>query len=137
MSNGHICGWANKGLVYVPAACDEDGAATGASSGRCKLQLLLHDCGTRDAPVAPPGGGALSAAEHEFAKWADANAIVLLLPRLRATTTANATATTTMRDGDNAPDVARGCWDVFGQLSLGYTLQVRKGRNHTWHVRIW
>ena len=53
-------GWAEEGLVYVPAAC----AAAGA---RCALHVHLHDCGTRDAPVAPPGAS-LGEVEAEFAK---------------------------------------------------------------------
>jgi len=48
-------------------------------------------------------------------RYAEASGIVLLLPRL-ATSAASASR--------NAPDVARGCWDVFGQLGgAKYTLQ--------------
>ena len=41
---------------------------------------------------------------------------MLLLPRLRANSSAGGLAA-------NAPDVRRGCWDVFGQLGWNYALQ--------------
>jgi hypothetical protein len=51
--------------------------------------------------------------EIEFAKYAETNNIVLLMPRLSGMDTYQG----------NAPDVSRGCWDVFGQLSEKYTEQ--------------
>ena len=64
--------WADKGILYVPKNCEQK---------QCKLHIILHDCGTRDLPSLPPADQ-LSIEEQEFAKYAEANDIVLLLPRL-------------------------------------------------------
>jgi hypothetical protein len=61
---------------------------------------MMHDCGTQKKHYLPPKGE-LSPEETEFAKYAETNNIVLLLPRLRS----NDTPTN---------EVQRGCWDVFG-----------------------
>tara|TARA_B110000208_G_C11789436_1_gene436893 strand:- start:1479 stop:3599 length:2121 start_codon:yes stop_codon:yes gene_type:complete len=100
-AKGAAAGWANEGLVYVPSQCE---------TGECKLLVLLHDCGTRDAPLLPPAA-AMSAEESEFARHADVNGVVILMPRLAA----NASS--------GAADVRRGCWDVFGQLGQDYAHQ--------------
>jgi len=62
--------------------------------------VVLHDCGTREKHYLPPLDK-LSPAEQEYVKFADANDMVMLFPRLKAET-----------KPDN--DVERGCWDVFG-----------------------
>ena len=67
-------GWAPHGLVYAPAAChapcwkppcDPPGA-------RCRLHVLMHDCGTREAPALPPALS-MSPDEEEFARYAETN----------------------------------------------------------------
>jgi hypothetical protein len=88
-------GWAAEGLVYVPTAC---------KTSECKLHLLLHDCGTRDAPALPPPT-TMSTDEQAFAEYAETNRLVLLMPRLAEG-----------NYGVDAVDVNRGCWNVFAQL---------------------
>lgn len=88
-------GWAEKGLLYLPSAC---------RTSDCKLHVMLHDCGTREAPSLPPPA-AMSPEEQAFAAYAETNRIVLLMPRLEKS-----------EHGADAVDVNRGCWDVFAQL---------------------
>lgn len=85
-------GWAESGLIYIPDTC--------VVYGYCKLHVILHDCGTRDEPFLPPVGE-MTSAEKEFARYADSNNIILMMPRLEA-------------GGSDHNDIDRGCWDVFG-----------------------
>jgi hypothetical protein len=66
------------------------------------MHVLFHDCGTRDTPFLPEVGQ-MTIDEIEFAKYAETNDIVLLMPRLMKS-----------KVEGNTPDVSRGCWDVFG-----------------------
>jgi len=66
------------------------------------LHILLHDCGTRTEPSLPEKGK-MTEEEMEFARYAESNDIVLLMPRL-----------TSGDFGRHTVDVNRGCWDVFG-----------------------
>jgi hypothetical protein len=128
-------GWADEGLIYIPSACKRasntaNESGTHTVEAECKLHLLLHDCGTRAAPALPPKG-TTSESEDEFAKYAETNNIVLLMPRLEAkakeimavTTAAGANTSTIFAPLETAVDVDRGCWDVFGQLGANYPLQ--------------
>lgn len=106
-------GWADAGLVYIPATCGSGGSSSSSSNlgaGSCSLHVIMHDCGTRDAPKLPPPTE-MSADEQTYASVADANSIVLLMPRLQADAK------------QPAADVRRGCWDVFGQLGKDYARQ--------------
>ena len=99
-------GWADQGLLYIPAACN----ATPTPPTGCSLHVMLHDCGTRENPTLP-AVGTMTKAEQAFAAYADTNAIVLFMPRL------------TRDPNVKAVDVGRGCWDVFGQLGHDYARQ--------------
>ena len=76
-------GWAAEGLVYAPASCKSPcwDPPCDPPGAQCKLHVLMHDCGTREAPALPPVG-AITHPEEEFAKYAETNQIVLLMPRL-------------------------------------------------------
>jgi hypothetical protein len=75
-------GWAAEGLVYAPVSCKADRRVGPNTGHQCKLHIMMHDCGTRDAPALPPIG-AMTHPEEEFARYAETNEIVLLMPRLR------------------------------------------------------
>jgi hypothetical protein len=75
------------------------------------MHVSLHDCGTRETPFFPEVDK-MTTDEVEFAKYAETNDMVLLMPRLMKSDVKG-----------NTPDVSRGCWDVFGQLSKDYTSQ--------------
>jgi hypothetical protein len=64
--------WAKEGLLYIPKGCKDT---------QCRLHVMMHDCGTREKHYLPPATE-LSSDEQEFAKYAEANNIILLLPRL-------------------------------------------------------
>jgi hypothetical protein len=95
-------GWAEFGLVYIPEDCDLGFLI-------CKLHVILHDCGTREEPLLPPAGD-MTSAEKEFARYAETNNIILMMPRLEA-------------GGSDHKDIERGCWDVFGQFGKDYAHQ--------------
>ena len=77
-------GWTKTGLVYIPSACRCRLLVRTAMkcNYKCKLHVRLHDCGTRDAPFAPPATS-MSDEESEFTKYAEKNQVILLMPRLK------------------------------------------------------
>ena len=101
-------GFDTLGYYYVPDACRPTGVHDGANPTRCALLVNRHGCGG----LHPwDWNGTL-------ARYAEANAIVLLAPKMRGNNNVSLTHT-------NAHEVARGCWDSYGQTGPEYA--TRKG----------
>lgn len=83
-------GLSDNGIAYVPPACRE---ARG-----CRVHIAFHGCGQNRTFV-----GDAFARDTGFARWADANRLVILFPQ---------TATTPLNP--------QGCWDWWGYTGPGY-----------------
>lgn len=83
-------GMGGKGVVYVPTAC--------AGKGGCRVHIVLHGCSQNRDQV----GNAFIRGSG-FARWAEANRIILLFPQ-----------TGISRDSD------KGCWDWWGYTGEDY-----------------
>ncbi|MFN0217261.1 MAG: poly(3-hydroxybutyrate) depolymerase [Hyphomicrobium sp.] len=83
-------GLADRGVVYVPHACREKAG--------CRIHVAFHGCAQNRETV-----GDVFISESGFARWADANSLIVLYPQV-ATTPLNAQA----------------CWDWWGYTGGGY-----------------
>jgi poly(3-hydroxybutyrate) depolymerase len=83
-------GLSDVGIVYVPQAC--------AESRGCRVHIAFHGCGQNRTFV-----GDSFARDSGFARWADTNNFIVLLPQ---------TATT--------PINPQGCWDWWGYTGPDY-----------------
>ena len=94
-STPHVTGLAPAGVAYVPAACR-------AAAARCRVHFSLHGCSLEEYYD--------DAVHHlSFAGWAEANALVLVFPRLQPFGGTVATQA--------------GCWDGYGQTGTDYALK--------------
>ena len=83
-------GLSDLGIAYVPKSCS---AAAG-----CRVHIAFHGCGQNRTFV-----GEAFAHDSGFARWADANGLIVLFPQ---------TATT--------PINPQGCWDWWGYTGSDY-----------------
>lgn len=83
-------GLSDDGLVYVPEACE-------ANAG-CRVHIAYHGCGQNRTFV-----GDAFARDSGYARWADANNLIVLFPQ---------TATTPLNP--------QGCWDWWGYTGANY-----------------
>jgi len=83
-------GLSDQGLVYVPQACMD--------SAGCRVHIAFHGCGQNRTFV-----GDAFARDSGFARWADANNIVVLFPQTAST-----------------PLNPQGCWDWWGYTGADY-----------------
>ncbi len=83
-------GMSDLGLVYVPKGCEADAG--------CRVHIAFHGCGQNRTFV-----GDAFARDSGFARWADANNIVVLFPQTAAT-----------------PVNPQGCWDWWGYTGADY-----------------
>ena len=95
-------------------------------------QIRFHGCGGTD----PPG--------FDDEQYAVRNDIVLLHPGIEGYKTVNGVA----QDGNNAmetcnsgtpvarncKEIARGCWDGYGQLSVNYMLKSNRQMQTVWNM---
>merc|ERR1719387_2295714 len=120
----HKAGIRNTSKMYIPAGCWETDVAQNMLAAMkdpkwftsenldasdyagCRLHVFLPSCGSDDAP-------------EDYKRWAEANRIVLLVPRTRGFGQ-NDVSSSRM----NAHEVARGCWDTSGQLGKDFALQI-------------
>ena len=89
-------GLADRGYVYIPQACR-------AGTVGCRVHIALHGCRQGEGFVEQAfvsGAG--------YNEWADANAIVILYPQVRATL---------------SPLNPNGCWDWWGYEGPDYALR--------------
>jgi hypothetical protein len=92
----------DRGLVYVPKACEADTAA-------CRLHVAFHGCLQSDQ-ILGDGAGSFAALAG-FHRWADTNALVILYPQARSTTIADGIYPTEINPN--------GCWNWWGYASDG------------------
>ncbi len=83
-------GMSDRGVVYVPPAC-RDGAG-------CRVHIAFHGCGQNRASV-----GDAFVKETGFARWADANRLIVLFPQVIASAVN-----------------PQGCWDWWGYTGRDY-----------------
>jgi poly(3-hydroxybutyrate) depolymerase len=86
---GH--GLSSDGVVYIPKACAEQGG--------CRLHIVLHGCEQNRETV-----GMKFIEGSGFARWADANRLVVLFPQISANPVVN----------------PKGCWDWWGYTGEDY-----------------
>lgn len=85
ISRPHQHSMGDTGYVYIPAACEQPGAA-------CRLHVAFHGCKQSTADI-----GDLFYTSAGYNPWADANRIVVLYPQALA-----------------GPGNPNGCWDWWG-----------------------
>merc|ERR1712039_401959 len=90
----------------------------------CKLLIAFHGCGgcalNKSAFGKNGGWGPGSAvADNMYARYAESNGIVLMHPCVTPWENGNNVSDTHA----NAAEIARGCWDGYGQLTEQYALQ--------------
>jgi poly(3-hydroxybutyrate) depolymerase len=78
-------GMDSEGVAYIPEGCASGG-------GRCAVHVVFHGCKQGREKL---GDGFIKASG--FARWAEANGIIVLFPQIRA-----------------ASDNPNGCWDWWG-----------------------
>jgi poly(3-hydroxybutyrate) depolymerase len=83
-------GLADRGSVYVPAAC--------ATSGACRVHIAFHGCSQNSAAA-----GDAFVRDTGFARWADTNALIVLFPQAAA-----------------SPMNPQACWDWWGYTGHDY-----------------
>jgi hypothetical protein len=83
-------GLSDDGLVYVPESCRNDGG--------CRVHIAFHGCGQNRTFV-----GDAFARDSGYARWADANNMIVLFPQTAAT-----------------PLNPQGCWDWWGYTGPEY-----------------
>jgi len=86
---GH--GLSNEGVVYIPKSC--------AEKVGCRLHIALHGCEQNRDTV-----GMKFVEGSGFARWADANRLVVLFPQVSANPVLN----------------PKGCWDWWGYTGKDY-----------------
>jgi len=98
---GVFDGLDSSGWLYVPAACEAGGAA-------CRLHVVFHGCAQAQGFVGPDGQafGTRFIAEAGYARWAEANHIVLLYPQVAPTQAARLGSTWQLNP--------QACWDFWG-----------------------
>ncbi|MCB1514022.1 MAG: poly(3-hydroxybutyrate) depolymerase [Hyphomicrobiaceae bacterium] len=88
-------GMESSGVVYVPAACRDDGAREPAG---CRVHIAFHGCAQNRALV-----GDSFIRDTGFARWADTNRLVILFP-----------------EAATSPFNPQGCWDWWGYTGRNY-----------------
>ena len=83
-------GLADDGVVYIPATCRD--------AAGCKVHIAFHGCGQNRTFV-----GDAFVRDSGFARWADANRLILLFPQTAAT-----------------PLNPQACWDWWGYTGPEY-----------------
>ena len=84
-------GLADEGYVYIPAACKVDAT--------CRIHVAFHGCLQNHDTV-----GDEFVKHTGFARWADANGIVVLFPQVASGNLSN----------------PQGCWDWWGYTGSDY-----------------
>ena len=83
-------GMSDRGVVYVPPSCRDKAG--------CRVHIAFHGCGQNRAYV-----GDAFIRESGFARWADANRLIVLFPQIMATAIN-----------------PQGCWDWWGYTGRDY-----------------
>jgi hypothetical protein len=112
-------GFEPTAFAYIPKRCR---VLTDSSAEPCSVMIFFHGCG---------GGGAPGVTDT-YVKYAESNGIVLLYPRIMShghIPPNNVTDTY-----PNSWEVARGCWDGYGQLSPRYALQSAPHMRSVWAI---
>jgi len=94
-------GFADVGYIYVPDKCLPSSDQLPAEG--CRLFVHFHGCGAGE-PMGPM---------DTMVRYAESNGFVILRPVIQNPNNASASHT-------NANEIARGCWDGYGQLSADY-----------------
>ncbi len=81
---GGAHGLADRGFVYLPAACTAKGAPA------CRVHVVLHGCRQNEATL-----GSAFVQQSGYKEWAESNRLLLLFPQTSAAAT-------------------NGCWDWWG-----------------------
>ena len=102
-------GFDRTSFVYIPAACRKNTSSSTTltlPTNGCGLHVVFHGCG---------GCGGIGLDDANV-RAAEANDVVLLIPRI----TAGNNASSPGSRHSNCEEIARGCWDGYGQLGLDY-----------------
>ena len=96
-------GLEDNGVIYVPNTCRDGGGARAATtgegtSGACRIHIAFHGCGQNRALA-----GDAFIRKTGFARWADANRMIVLFPQAAA-----------------SPLNPQGCWDWWGYTGRNY-----------------
>lgn len=101
-------GFEGSGFAYIPEAC---------YSQQCDMLVRFHGCGGMQGVDQ----------DNTIHRYAESNGIVVLYPRIRKMN--NVTET-----HQNVNEIARGCWDGYGQLSEDYALQSGQHMASVWNM---
>ena len=93
VERGGLASMAKTGFLFVPKDC--------AEGAPCRVHVAFHGCGQGIGKI-----GRSFARQAGYARWADANHIVVLYPQAEASTL--------------RPLNPRGCWDWWGYTGVDY-----------------
>jgi len=103
-------GFESTAFAYIPGACYNTTTA-------CRALVHFHGCGGNNGPDQ----------DARIHLWAETNNLVVLYPRIKKNN--NVT-----RTYPNSYEIARGCWDGYGQLSDSYALQNGEHMATVWRM---
>eukprot|EP01062_Namystynia_karyoxenos_P038084 TRINITY_DN2767_c0_g2_i1.p1 TRINITY_DN2767_c0_g2~~TRINITY_DN2767_c0_g2_i1.p1 ORF type:complete len:393 (+),score=41.54 TRINITY_DN2767_c0_g2_i1:86-1180(+) len=106
-------GLAQTGWIYIPSACSRNATNTPA----CRMMVFFHGCGGTGKP----------SETDTYAQFAAANNVVLMHPRIDNPNNVSLVH-------KNAYEIARGCWDGYGQLGMDYALQSAPHMRAVWNM---
>lgn len=109
-------GFAEFGYIYLPDMCRP--GSPSLPSGGCKLFVHFHGCGA--------AGQDLKASSAAM-RYAETNGFVLLHPAIQNNNNVSLLYA-------NAFEVARGCWDGYGQLTDDYALRTSPHMRNVWRM---
>eukprot|EP01062_Namystynia_karyoxenos_P038083 TRINITY_DN2767_c0_g1_i1.p2 TRINITY_DN2767_c0_g1~~TRINITY_DN2767_c0_g1_i1.p2 ORF type:complete len:398 (+),score=71.86 TRINITY_DN2767_c0_g1_i1:86-1195(+) len=109
-------GIAKDGWIYIPSSCRQN--ATNATA--CRLMVFFHGCGGCHIPE-------LSATHARYAAYAESNKLVMMHPCIQNKNNVSL-------KHKNAYEIARGCWDGYGQLGTDYALQSAPHMRAVWNM---
>eukprot|EP01065_Artemidia_motanka_P048384 TRINITY_DN7773_c3_g1_i1.p1 TRINITY_DN7773_c3_g1~~TRINITY_DN7773_c3_g1_i1.p1 ORF type:complete len:354 (+),score=113.83 TRINITY_DN7773_c3_g1_i1:47-1108(+) len=102
-------GLAESGWVFVPPQC--------AQGALCKLMVFFHGCGGCGTP----------SSDDTYTRYAESRGVVLLHPCVMKGNNVS------LRH-PNSFEIARGCWDGYGQLGSDYALQSGPHMRASWNM---
>jgi len=106
----HNIGFEGTGFAYIPNKCYN-------TSNACQIMVRFHGCGGN-------GGVNQNSTMHCYA---EANDMIVLYPRIKKNNNCS-------RTYQNSYEIARGCWDGYGQLSEDYALQSGAHMSTVWRM---
>lgn len=114
----HNVGFGEYGFMYIPKVCE-------SGDTPCGLQVRFHGC-----------FGA-TPADPETQAFAESNGVVIINPNVPGGLNGNnasARCNAGTAVAGNCKEIARGCWDGYGQLSRAYYLQSAAHMQSVWRM---